>query len=41
MPKQNDEQTQEIVDLDYVGIASFLTFLVLLWQHRFFSQFMC
>ena len=32
------QQTQEIVDPDYVGISAFLLFLVILWQHTYFDN---
>ena len=37
MKKSDDEpETHEVVDIDYIGIASFLVFLVVLWQNAYF-----
>ena len=41
--KQNNpqEQQQEVVDVDYFGIAAFFVFLVVLWQNSYYTNFEC
>lgn len=34
----NEPETHEVVDVDYVGIAAFLLFLVVLWQNTYFTN---
>ncbi len=34
----NEPETHEVVDVDYVGISCFLLFLVILWQNTYFTN---
>lgn len=36
--ENNEPETHEVVDVDYVGIAAFLVFLVVLWQNSYFTN---